>query len=133
MSGGTNYTLDFNGLVFDSKESDITLTLEKGFNTIKIKADAECQGTYEKTIFIAEDPIYYPNPFEDYLTVLIGNGDSKEVMINIYNQGGQLVLSKLQAVQDGSVRIKASHLSAGIYSVSLKTNSSKTTFKIIKK
>lgn len=133
MSGGTNYTIDFNGLIFTTQAHSIALNLDKGENTITVKADAECQGIYEETIFLSDKVVFYPNPFEDYFNVFIGGYDLKEVQINIYSCLGNLILSKDYPVLNGSVSVDASHLAAGIYIVSVKSDTSGTTFKIVKK
>ena len=133
LSGGINYTIDFNGLIFKTQDRYITLNLDNGENTISVKADAECQGTYEETIFLSNDVVFYPNPFEDFINVFVGNYDSKEVHINVYSYLGPLVLSKNYPIQNGSISIDASHLGTGIYFVSLRTGDIKSTFKIVKK
>jgi len=133
MSGGLNYTIDLNGLIFKTSDSSITLDLNKGMNMIKIKTDENCQGIYEKSIFVSEKLVYYPNPFKEQINIFIGKDVSKEVHINIYSSLGQVVLSSVQMVHNGSIRIDASHLATGIYSISLKTDNNHSTFKILKK
>ncbi len=133
MSGGTNYTIDFNGLIFTTQAHSIALNLDKGENTITVKADAECQGIYEETIFLSDNVVFYPNPFTDYFNVFVGGYDSKEVQINIYSCLGNILFSKDFPVLNGSVSVDASHLAAGIYIVSVKSDTSRATFKIVKK
>ncbi len=133
MSGGSRYTIDLNGLVFNTTDAFVTLNLNKGVNTIQVKADQECQGTYEKTIFIANEVQFYPNPLEDYLHVNLGDNQIKDVDFSMYSYLGQLVVSKKYAIQDGFIRIDTSFLESGIYLVSLSSNSFQSTFKIVKK
>ena len=133
MSGGTNYTIDFNGLIFTTQEPNITLKLDRGENIVRVIADEECQGIFEETIFLSSDIVFYPNPFEDFLNVFVGDYDSKEVHINIYSYLGTLVFSKDFPVHNGSISIDASHLGAGIYFVFLKSDIKQSRFKIVKK
>ncbi len=133
MSGGINYTIGFNGLIFKTRDQSMTLKLEKGENIITVKADAECQGIYEETIFLSDNVVFYPNPFTDQFNVFVGGYDSKEVQINIYSCLGNIILSKDFPVLNGSVSVDASHLAAGIYIVSVKSDTSRATFKIVKK
>ena len=133
MTGATSFTIEHNDLVFQTSEAEIVLKLDKGLNTIKVKIDADCQGVYQKTIFIADDLVYYPNPFVDHMTIFLGNTDSKEVTINIYSHLGQLVRSESLTVRDRSVIINGTYLAAGIYMVSLISESTRSNFNIVKK
>ncbi|MEW7290840.1 T9SS type A sorting domain-containing protein [Aquimarina sp. 2304DJ70-9] len=133
MYGGLNYTIDFNGLVFSTQDNLVTLNLDKGINTIQIKADEECQGTYEKTIFIANEVLFYPNPFRDNLNMYLGTGYLKNVDLKIYSLLGQLVVSKEYKPLDGLIHVDTSFLESGMYMVSISSESFQSTFKIVKK
>jgi len=134
MSGGVRYTIDLNGSIYSTTENGIVLDLSKGVNTIQVKTDVECQGTYEKTIFISDnDVLFYPNPLKDHLNVYIGDDTIKNIDLNIYSNIGQLVLSKKYASKDGFVNVDTSFLESGMYMVSINSSSFQSTFKIVKK
>ena len=133
LSGGTTYTINFNGLIFNTTDSKLSLSLSKGTNTIEVKTDLECQGAHKESIFLSDEVLIYPNPFEDFINVFTGNNETEKFDINIYSYIGQLVLSKPQSVKKDVVTLDTSNLPTGIYFVALKSNKSLLTFKIIKK
>lgn len=133
LSGGTNYTVELNGVVSKTSASFVSLHLRKGMNNIRVKTDAECQGIYEKSIFIADGLAYYPNPFDDHFTIFMGNDDSRVVYISIYSASGKWVLSGWQPVRNGAVHIEAPNLAAGFYTVSVQSGATQYHFKMLKK
>ncbi|RLD83512.1 MAG: hypothetical protein DRJ10_03340, partial [Bacteroidetes bacterium] len=132
MSGGINYTIDLNGLVFTTTDTEITLYLDKGKNTISVKTDVDCQGVFNKTLFLAEEPIVFPNPFEDYLNIYLGEIDGKNINVKMYSHSGQLIWSKQYMNQNGVIGINTSELKSGNYYLSVKSDTFQSTFKIIK-
>jgi hypothetical protein len=133
LFGGKNYTIDFNGLIYTTTESEITLSVSKGNNSIEIKTDLECQGVYKENIFVSDEISIYPNPFEERINVFMGNNDSEKVALNIYSYLGQLVLSKKLLIKEDFINIDTSNIPSGLYIVSLESNNSLLTFKIVKK
>ncbi len=133
MSGGAPYIIDFNGLIFSTQDPFTVLELRKGINSIKVNTDKECQGTFEKTIFTSDEVLFYPNPLQDHLNVLIGNKDAEEVDITIYSFLGQVVTSKRHTISNGSIRVDTSSLESGVYMISVGSESFQSTFKIVKK
>jgi len=132
MSGGTNYKIDLNGLVFNTTDTEIKLYLEKGENIISVKTDADCQGVFCETIFLAEEAIVYPNPFYDYLNLYLGKDEVKNVNVKIYSNSGQLIWSKQYKNKNELIGINTSGLKPGIYYLLLKSENYQSTFKIIK-
>ena len=131
LSGSNVYTINFNGLVYNTSDTEITLFLEKGKNTISIKTELECQGIYNETLFLSEDPVVYPNPFNDYFDLYLGKGNFN-VDVKIYSNLGTLVWSKNHLSQNETIRINTSGLAKGVYYVSLKFETYQSTLKIIK-
>ncbi|MCK5210791.1 MAG: T9SS type A sorting domain-containing protein, partial [Cyclobacteriaceae bacterium] len=132
LSGAFNYIIDFNGLVFETTDNYISLALEKGKNTIRIKTGADCQGVFEETIFLSDDILLFPNPFKNYLHVNLGDRKTEEIQINIYSTSGFLVRSKKYQAQKGSIDIETSSLASGVYVIDLRRKDDQTTFKIVK-
>lgn len=133
LSGSSNYTIEVNGLVINTSKNEITLALNDGVNTIKINTDLECQGAYEENIFLSEDLLIYPNPFENQFKVYLGNTNSEKVDVNIFSSLGQKIISHSLLNKNGFVSIDGSDLQAGVYFVTIKLDTVFKTFKIIKK
>ena len=133
LSGGLNYTIDFNGLFYSTSENEITLSLNPGINTIKIRTELECQGIYDRSIYLSNDLLIYPNPVEDQLNILFGNINSEKVSVTIYSNLGQTVFLEHVNEHDGLIAIDTSLLSPGIYFVTVESKAVLTTFKIVKK
>lgn len=132
MSGGSNYVIDFNGLVFETNDDYISLSLEDGHNSIRIKTDVDCQGMFEETIFLSDDILLFPIPFENYLHVNLGNNQTGEIQIDIYSTSGILVRSGKYQAQNGNIDIETSSLASGVYVIDLKRKEGQTSFKIVK-
>jgi hypothetical protein len=133
MSGGTSYTIDFNGLLFETTDNYITLILEKGKNTVKITAEVECQGVFEETIFFSDQLLLFPNPFDNHLHVNLGDHQTEKIEINIYATSGILVSSKIYQVQIGDLYIDTSSLASGLYTIHLRREDDQRTFKMLKR
>ncbi len=133
LSGGTNYSIDFNGLIFNTTAEEITLNLSNGINTIKIYTDLECQGIHNESIFLSNDVLVYPNPFNNNFNIHIGNNDTETVDVVIYSSFGQVVMSSTLTAKNGSIALDGSGLPSGMYFASIKTKTSLTKLKIVKK
>ncbi|GAA4955643.1 hypothetical protein GCM10023314_31740 [Algibacter agarivorans] len=134
MSGSSSYNVDFNGLTFSTNDSNITLNLQEGANAIKVSTDIECQGVHEERILVSDKVIVYPNPFQDKINMYLGENDTEKVVVNMYSYLGQLVYSKtLTNQKSGKISLDTNNLALGIYTISIQTNTSLSTFKIIKK
>ncbi|GAA4812195.1 T9SS type A sorting domain-containing protein [Litoribaculum gwangyangense] len=134
MSGSSSYNINFNGLKFNTTNSKITLNLQEGKNSIKVSTDFECQGIYEETILVSDKVFVYPNPFQESINLYLGNMDKENIHVNMYSYLGQLIYSKDIVNHNlDTVDIDTSHLSDGIYTVSVQSKSSVSTFKIVKK
>ncbi len=132
MSGGTNYTIDLNGLIFNTTETDITLALKNGKNTLSVKTDVDCQGIFNETIFIGEEAVVFPNPFGDYLNLYIGKEYAENINVNIFSWSGQLIWSKQYKNQNEPIEIITSDLKPGVYYLLLKSENYQSSLKIIK-
>ncbi|SEQ57313.1 hypothetical protein SAMN05421824_2012 [Hyunsoonleella jejuensis] len=134
LSGSANYNIDFNGLKFQTSESELTLQLENGKNTIKISTDLPCQGMHEERFLVSNDMFVHPNPFKNKFNLYLGELEDENVQISIYSTIGEKVFSKLITTEDKrSVNINIGYLDTGLYTVSVKSKNSVSNFKIVKK
>ncbi|TBN04849.1 T9SS type A sorting domain-containing protein [Hyunsoonleella flava] len=134
MSGSSSYNIDFNGLKFTTSESQLTLQLEHGKNTIKISTDLPCQGEHEEIILLSNNMFVHPNPFQNELNLYLGEMDSANVQVSVYSSIGQMVFLKEFDVKDKrSISINTTYFNTGLYTVFIQSNNSVSNFKIVKK
>lgn len=134
MSGSSSYNIEFNGLKFTTSESQLTLQLEHGKNTIKISTDLPCQGEHEESILLSNNMFVHPNPFQNELNLYLGEMDSVNVQVSIYSTIGQMVFFKEFDVKDKrSISINTAYFNTGLYTVFIQSNNSISNFKIVKK
>ncbi|MDF1550679.1 MAG: T9SS type A sorting domain-containing protein, partial [Bacteroidales bacterium] len=132
MSGGENYTIEFNGLVFHTTESELSLHLEKGKNTISIKADFDCQGVYSETLFNSDESIVFPNPFNENLNIYLGPDCGNKVALRLYSFSGQLVLVNQYQPQNEMIQVNTSAILPGVYYLLIKSETQESITKIVK-
>lgn len=134
MSGSSSYNIDFNGLKFTTSESQLTLQLEQGKNTIKISTDLPCQGTHEERILLSDNMFVYPNPFKNEVNLYLGELNDETIQVSIYSYLGQMVFSKqINRKDERTININTDEFSSGLYTVFIKDNASISNFKIVKK
>lgn len=134
MSGSDSYIIEFNGRKFETAESEITLTLLKGQNMIRIKTKLDCQGLFEENFFFSEDIFPFPNPFNHTLNIGLNDQWSDNVQVNIYSISGKLQYSEnIGASEEGLEGIDTSEFTAGVYILELVGEDEIKTFKIVKK
>ncbi|GAA4974842.1 T9SS type A sorting domain-containing protein [Algibacter aquimarinus] len=134
LSGSSSYNINFNGLKFTTSKPSVSLSLQNGFNSLKVTTDNECQGVYEENILISDNVFAYPNPFQNKVNIHLGDIDKEQFSVSIYSYLGQTVYSKTITKQKtNNIDVDTSNLSSGIYTVFIKDKSSTSTFKIVKK
>ena len=133
MSGGKNYEIILNNSVYNTTTSEISLSLKMGENKISVRTDADCQGIFEKTIFISEVSIVYPNPFSNYLNLYLSEYNVENVNIKIYSHLGQIVLSEKYQSKNGLIQINTADLVSGFYYISIEFETYRSTYKLIKR
>ena len=116
LSGGKTYNITHNGITSQTKESEVTVELNKGFNSIKISTGFECQGIFEQSYFNSEDVFISPNPFENQISVIVG-GDDNDILVEIFSSDGKLVQKSNHLLQkfDRNITIIANGLKQGSY------------------
>ena len=74
----------------------------------------------------------YPNPTTDRVNVILPSENYSEFEINIYNALGARIAGYLR-IQENELSINLSNFETGVYFLEVKTESSKTVKKIVKK
>ncbi len=133
MSGSNAYNVSLNGKAITTTSGQLTLTLNKGSNTISVSTDKLCQGEFTENIVISDDKLVYPNPFETTIKVNLGKDNIKVATIHVYDLYSRLVYSGNYANASGVVEINLSGLVPGVYMLNLTADNKETAFKIIKK
>jgi uncharacterized protein (DUF1501 family) len=132
LKGSKEYRVTLNGKPLVTQKQALTLPLVAGKNTIEVRTDLQCQGIYFDEIFVSEEVKVYPNPTSGPLQLYVGGSD-RNVSLSVTSLQGSTVYSTDLSV--GSSRFSAidlSHLSSGVYIVSLKSATINTSHKIIK-
>ncbi|MDO6490157.1 MULTISPECIES: reprolysin-like metallopeptidase [unclassified Cellulophaga] len=132
LSGAKLYNVELNGVLVQTTDKTKNLALKNGLNTIKVSTGLECQGVYEKQIYIAANPVISPNPTAGeaiaYLETLTG-----KVTVAIYTLGGQVLQQKKHTINNGTVTLDVSGLAKGVYVVKFNGAEVNGETKLIKK
>ncbi len=132
LFGGRSYTIEWNGIVSQTSEEELTLNMEAGLNRLKISTGLSCQGVYERAFSLSNDPIFYPNPVTSGLTVAL-NWPEEEVTIRLYGANGALVFNEVWPTATTDLQLNVSPLSSGIYYLVVESGERRYTEKIVKK
>ncbi|MCW1953611.1 MAG: T9SS type A sorting domain-containing protein [Flavobacteriia bacterium] len=133
MAGAETYFIEINGRLSTVSDNRFNLDLKPGLNTIKVSTPLDCQGIFEKEIFISESLTYYPNPVIDVLNVIIP-GKDELVGVQVYTDAGMKVLDKKEEVSfDRSILLNLNRLKSGVYIININGKTVAKEFKIIKK
>jgi len=133
LKGSDSYLITFNEKFIRTSESEITLDLVQSKNTISVKTNNDCQGIYEETIIMTNDPIVYPNPVQgNKLFINTGNLSETSVAIEIFNLAGNLVSSTAHPINKGVLEIDISNLAKGMYILKIATSNDTFNYKIIR-
>lgn len=131
LQGSDLYNIELNGEIIQTTESEITIDLKNGNNSLKVFTNLPCQGVHEERIFISEKPIVYPNPFVSSTNVFLGaNVDG--VNVQIFTADGRLVSSRTYQVNGLELPLDMSIYPSGIYYVRFNGENIKGTSKVIK-
>ncbi|MFZ4499874.1 MAG: T9SS type A sorting domain-containing protein [Minisyncoccia bacterium] len=134
LDGGKSYQITLNGVVYTTSQNKISLNLLEGQNQLRVVADNLCQGVYERILTLSNDIVTYPNPFEQQLTVNLGNNTSKTVALEIRNVIGILIYSGEFKNTQGTISVELPEMVTGVYTLSLALDTSEIIYrKIIRK
>ena len=131
LDGSSSYFVELNGSIFKTDKDKLNLSLRPGNNTLKIYTSTVCQGVFEKNIKLFDDPMVYPNPFQDVLNLL--TSPSVKTVVEIRNLQGRLVFNKQFNNENGNIALALENLEAGIYVLKAISAENETIFRIIKK
>lgn len=109
---------------FQTTDSNFSLDLTTSA-LVEVTTAKACEGVYAKKVAVSGTSnalIAYPNPTTGSIEIEIPETKS-EVVIEVFNFGGQLVSKNTYAVENGKVKLNLENLSSGIYAakVYLKT------------
>ncbi|WP_299435388.1 PQQ-dependent sugar dehydrogenase [uncultured Maribacter sp.] len=134
MSGSNKYNLLVNNEIITTNKSEITIPLNKKENIIKISTDKNCQGRHEETIYLVDETILFPNPFNDEININLGKTNSKTKKgIYLYDSSGKLVITYINNNIRELETINTSQLSKGFYFLKIINENNISNFKLIKK
>ncbi len=134
MSGGSEYFISLNKTNFKTTSNKITLNLPKELNSLKISTGQECQGVFEELISINHKTQFYPNPFDDSITINTSNIVQPSFEVVVFTLLGQEVLRQTIFVENRrEVKLPLDLLSQGIYTLQLKRANSLQIFKLVKR
>ena len=124
LAGGSSYSITHNGITKQTTQSDYTLTLDKGVNTVSISTGIACQGIFEQSYFNSDTVVVAPNPFDEMLAIYVG-GEELDASIELYSNDGRIITSQHYAltIMDRTLYIDTSNLTTGSYVVKV-TNAS---------
>lgn len=132
LKGGLLYTIALDGVITQTEDSNFSLKLKPGLNTLKVTTNLPCQGSYEKQFLFSEEPLVYPNPFKDLVKVFFGS-TVQEVKIRVFAENGRLLLSTEYMVNETELELDFSALSTGLYFIQFESEHNKGTAKVIKR
>lgn len=134
LTGGELYFIELNGVNYQTNKDSIVLQLNKTENVLRVRTNKYCQGSYEKTIILADSIFAYPNPIgNEDLNIYVGDLSSEQVNISLFNVTGAQILRKSYTPEAGALRINLNRIPGGIYLLNVSTNQTLKTFKIIKR
>jgi hypothetical protein len=132
LNGAELYNIELNGDLIQSSDSQVTLDLKGGTNSLKVSSTQNCQGSYEEEIITSTEVLVYPNPFIDFAFVNLGNLEG-ETLISVHGTDGRLLIRKNSAANEVETALDFGSLPSGLYFVRLENKQMTKTFKIIKR
>lgn len=133
MTGAEAYHLTVNGVSTTTENAQVTLHLKNGLNSISVRTDKPCQGTFIKEIMVDNGMTVYPNPFRNTVYLNLGANVVQDALITMFNADGKLVYSRRYTNQSGNISIPLSDVNDGIYVLKLLADKRETIFKLLKK
>jgi hypothetical protein len=126
------YYITFNEETFITSESEVELVLSKGVNKLSIRTDKECQGIYEKTFVLNNEPLPYPNPVQNTLFINTSDTYGTSVPVEIYDVSGKLIFSKTYDQTQNTLEIDVSNIASGFFFLKIRTTEKTHNYKIVK-
>ncbi len=135
VSGSESYKVTVNSKEYsysfkDAGKQEITVSLDKGNNSVEITTNKPCQGVYNKSI-IVNGITLYPIPVTNYLNISGVTGNS--AIVTVRNLEGATVLSTKLDVYNGVTKLPMNTIATGMYLVTVTTSTQTVNTKIFKK
>ena len=133
LEGAEQYYITYNNETHTTSSNYISFNLNDGVNNFEIYTDLECQGTFVKNIYLDDKIKYYPNPIQNYLSLILPS-EHLSTSISVFDINGKLIIQKNNIiVNQGRVELDLSSLKSGNYILNIETNSTNKIIKIVKK
>lgn len=133
LSGGNNYTIELNGKIFMTEESEMVLDLKTGVNNLIVKTDRECQGTHREAILIDDKITVYPNPVKnDLFYVTLPIQESEHVSFQVFSMLGKVVIEKNFLAEEKTFPVDVSKLASGTYALKVTFDNAVYNTKIVR-
>jgi len=132
LQGSDLFNIELNGLVIQTTESEITINLKNGNNSLRVFTNLPCQGVYEERIFLSDKPKVYRNPVVDIAKIFLG-AFIEEVAVEIYTVDGRLVLAQTYQVNGSELQLDFSIYPSGMYYIKFNGDTMRGTSKVIKR
>ncbi|MBL7474100.1 carbohydrate-binding protein [Robertkochia sp. 1368] len=134
LKGAKTYYVTLNEQTITTGRSELTLDLSPGVNTLEVRTDVVCQGTYKETLIYAEKPMVFPNPVtSDAIQVYSALFLKSTATTALYNITGKLLRSEKHVPGSDQLRIDMSGLPQGVYLLNVGLEDEMFNYKIIKK
>ncbi|WP_350292546.1 reprolysin-like metallopeptidase [uncultured Croceitalea sp.] len=132
LGGGTLYNVEVNGVVTQTENAEITVTLQPGINELKVFTNLPCQGSFKESLFVATSPIIYPNPVEEKLNIFL-NQELENVDVQLFDINGRLVYKRLENGDEQNLELGFETFPVGVYFLRITGRNFKEEFKVLKK
>ena len=105
-----------NNVVAQTTNRSHELVVEHG-DLLNITTAEPCQGTFSQIITLANDLLFYPNPTEENINLIIRNVDTPNVPVTIFNLQNKMVSAQKRSIKNNVVSISVAELPSGMYMV----------------
>ena len=132
LQGGNAYQVQLNGQVYQTTNGQITLPLKTGANHLKVSTEKYCQGVVEKDLVWSNDPVVYPNPFNETVNLYLGAHSAQKAIVVVRDLTGKVVYTSSYVQPVSLLQVRLPGLASGVYMLQLNLDNSISTHKIIK-
>jgi len=133
LSGAANYyTINLNGKVQTTTQSEITLPLLSNKNSLTVSTDKDCQGVYEDIISLGNDILVYPNPISEGILNIVLPKLEVSGTLELYTISGGMILQQSFTDNSEVLQIDVDAVPVGTYILKVtQGNQAKNTLIII--